>query len=305
MISGSKFFCNRQAKAVIKITGDDAFSFLQGQFTNDLRKPVGGATYGLWLNQKGKIVADSVLLRIAENEFLAVSSHSPASVIQQRLQENLVADEVVLSDETLAFDSLIIGGEGCRGLFKDFGQNELVVGQFIRRGDLFVIPGTQLPFENYTVIGPQKLLASWREQWSAHDWVELSELTWDFARISAGVPAIPDDLGPTDLPNEGGLEAGAISYNKGCYLGQEVMARLKNFGQVRRRLHVVRGRGSPPERLAVLYQGGQKTGELRSVAHNQEGFVALAMLSLINLNPQVGFGLTPTGPETIWLGAHE
>jgi hypothetical protein len=79
-------------------------------------------------------------------------------VIQQRLQENLVADEVVLSDETLAFDSLIIGGEGCRSLLKDFGQNELVVGQFIRRGDLFVIPGTQLPFENYTVIGPQKLL---------------------------------------------------------------------------------------------------------------------------------------------------
>ena len=90
-----------------------------------------------------------------------------------------------------------------------------------------------------------------------------------------------------------------------CYLGQEVMARLKNLGQVRRRLHVVRGRGAPPERLAVLYQGGKKIGELRSIAHHQEGFVALAMLALINLNSRAGLGLTPTGPETIWLGAHE
>jgi folate-binding protein YgfZ len=130
-------------------------------------------------------------------------------------------------------------------------------------------------------------------------------LAWDWARIAAGVPAIPDDLGPTDLPQEGGLEVGVIAYNKGCYLGQEVMARLKNLGQVRRRLHVVRGRGAPPARLAVLYQGGKKIGELRSIAQHQEGFVALAMLALINLNARAGLGLTPTGPATIWLGAHE
>ena len=47
MTTGSNFFCNSKAKAVFKITGEDAFSFLQGQFSNDLRTPVGGATYGL------------------------------------------------------------------------------------------------------------------------------------------------------------------------------------------------------------------------------------------------------------------
>ena len=305
MITGSNFFCNSKAKAVFKITGEDAFSFLQGQFSNDLRTPVGGATYGLWLNQKGKVAADSVLLRIAENEFLAFSNHSLASVIQQRLQDYLVADEVNLSDETISYDRLIISGAGCGALIKDFVKSELRVGQFIQWGDLFVVPGGQLPFENYTIIGPQKSLASWCDQWVARGWVEGSELALDWARIAAGVPAIPDDLGPTDLPQEGGLEVGVIAYNKGCYLGQEVMARLKNLGQVRRRLHVVRGRGAPPERLAVLYQGGKKIGELRSIAQHQEGFVALAMLALINLNARAGLGLTPTGPATIWLGAHE
>jgi hypothetical protein len=100
-------------------------------------------------------------------------------------------------------------------------------------------------------------------------------------RIAAGIPSIPDDIGPGDLPNEGGLEAVAVSYSKGCYLGQEVMARLRTRGRVRRRLARAAGRGPAPALPAALWRDGKRDGELRSVAPTADGsgYVGLALVS--------------------------
>ncbi len=100
-------------------------------------------------------------------------------------------------------------------------------------------------------------------------------------RITAAIPSVPVDIGPGELPNEGGLEADAISYSKGCYLGQEVMARLKSTGRVRRTLVRVRGTGSPPPLPAVLWRGENREGELRSAAPDAagEGYDGLALVS--------------------------
>jgi folate-binding protein YgfZ len=122
----------------------------------------------------------------------------------------------------------------------------------------------------------------------------------ELARLRDAIPAMPGDIGPRDLPNEGGLEEIAISYTKGCYLGQEVMARLKNLGQVRRRLHLVRGAGvAPVPPGTALYQGERKVGETRSVAAEGDGFVAMAMLSLVNLDPEAALALSPEGRADI------
>jgi hypothetical protein len=102
------------------------------------------------------------------------------------------------------------------------------------------------------------------------------------------------------------LDEDAISYTKGCYLGQEVMARLKNFGQVRRRLLVVAGSRDPPVAQAPLYQAGRQVGEIRSAARTGvDGFVALAMLTLMNLDKLAGLGLAADGVPQVRLIAHE
>jgi folate-binding protein YgfZ len=154
------------------------------------------------------------------------------------------------------------------------------------------------------MLGSEKAVREISEQLLAGGAVEASPAEMEFARISAGIPVVPAEVGPGDLPNEGGLEDAAISYTKGCYLGQEVMARLKNLGQVRRRLRVVRGRGPAPAPLAALYQGEKKIGEIRSVATRADEFVAMAMVSLINLTPTAGLSLEPAGPAVMTLDTH-
>ena len=107
-----------------------------------------------------------------------------------------------------------------------------------------------------------------------------------------------------NLPNEGGLEDVAISYTKGCYLGQEVMARLKNMGQVRRRLHVVLRADPAPAARAPLYQRGVQCGEIRSVASRDGKWAGLAMLRLLQLDPAAGLSLAPGAPAEIAILPH-
>jgi folate-binding protein YgfZ len=110
---------------------------------------------------------------------------------------------------------------------------------------------------------------------------------------------VPVDLGPGDLPGEAGLEEMAISYTKGCYLGQEVMARLTSMGQVRRRLMRVRGPWQVPAVPAALWQNSKQVGELRSGVGGETGFVGMAMLSLVNWQRELPLALEVTGPAVI------
>lgn len=301
---GMRLF-NYRPGALLRVTGEDAFGFLQGQFTNELRRPPGSVAYGLWLNPKGKILADSHVLRLAENEFLVTSVDSTAAIIRQRLEEYIVADDVSLTDETAATHGLLLDGPGDSEAIRQLLEDVPAPGRFVRGEGILLYHGRRLPGENFEILGPEKVLAEVRRQFLRRGAMEAVAGELEFARISAGIPVVPVDLGSGDLPNEGGLEDSALSYTKGCYLGQEVMARLKNLGQVRRRLQVVRGRGPVPMARMALYQGEKKVGEVRSVASRGEAFVAMAMLSLINLNPAERLSLAPGGPADITLDRHE
>jgi folate-binding protein YgfZ len=304
MISSAATLFDYRPGTQLRVTGEDAFGFLQGQFTNDLRQPPGRATYGLWLNQKGKILADSHVLRMGEKEFLMTSAHSPVAVIRQRLEDYIVADDVVLTDETATAQGLLLSGPGSATIVRHLLGEVPAPGRFGRQGEILAYGGRRLPGESFELLGPERAITEIRRQFVAQGAIEAAAAEIEFARISAGIPSVPTDLGLGDLPNEGGLEDSALSYTKGCYLGQEVMARLKNLGQVRRRLHVVRGRGAAPASLAALFQREKKAGELRSVASRGEEFVALAMLSLINFNPDAGLSFVPGGPTVVTADRH-
>lgn len=277
-----------QPAAWLRVVGPDAATFLQGQFTNDLSKE--GAVYGLWLNVKGKVLADSFVIRAAGGgEFWVGSYFSPAAVIKERLESFIIADDVTVEDRTAECSGVTIFGADALAILATPPAEGWVF-----RGRRDVGEAAEWVFPNAVAPAVAARIAGM---------IELSAEQAARRRIEAGIPAVPQDIGPGDLPNEAGLEDVAISYTKGCYLGQEVMARLKSMGQVRRRLVRVRGSGAPPSaRPAALYAGAKPAGELRSAAPTGDGgFLGLAMVSRLNVNADAALAFAPDAPATVTL----
>jgi len=287
--------------ACFRVGGEDAGSYLQGQFSNDLRQATGNAVYGLFLNGKGKVVADAQVLKLTEQAYLVTSYFSPAAVVRRRLEEFIVADDVVLEDLTPMTRGLAVWGAECGRMLRQRFQVVPSTGQFVQSDDLVVCPGRRTKGENFEIIGPDHLIGPVREQLLKAGCVEAEANQAECLRLTQGIPAIPQDIGPGDLPNEGNLDQEAISYTKGCYLGQEVMARLKTMGQVRRRLQRVRGSGERPPRPAALFQATRRVGELRSSARDGANWIGLAMISLGALRRDEGLALTADGAPNVLL----
>lgn len=268
--------------AALRIRGPDSNTFLQGQFTQDLRRPVGACSYGLWLNQKGKVVTDSFVLRVAEQEHLVWAPRVGVAVLRERLESYLIADEVDLVDTGAAHAGIVVWGEGAAAAIGGRFGAVPQPGAFVSAGGAMVFRGRFSAGDNFVCLAADsaalvRALGQAGAMPGTRDALEAE-------RIASGLPAVPDDIGANDLPNEGGLEADAVSYTKGCYLGQEVMSRLKNLGQVRRRLFVLVGDGEPPAAHTPVRQGEKQVGETRSSARVGTGFVAMAMLSLVNFD---------------------
>jgi folate-binding protein YgfZ len=291
--------------ASIAVTGEDAFAFLQGQFTNELRQQSGTEAYGLWLNQKGKVVGDSHVMHRGLNEFVVVSVATPAATIRQRLEQYIVADDVTVTEAEGWRQGLAVWGEGAAALVASSIGVVPSGGQFLEKERVLVFRGCRSQVDNFEFVGPESTLVAWGERLAAAGCRAVDANEAERVRIADGIPGIPHDLGPSDLPNEGGLEHTAISYTKGCYLGQEVMARLKNLGQVRRQLRVVQGTGGVPAPGAALFQEGRKAGEIRTSAAAGDGFIALAMLTRLGFDPKKGFSFGGEGPITVREPDHE
>src|SRR5271157_3478818 len=99
---------------LLRVSGSDAATFLQGQFTNDLSEiERGRAVYGLWLDRKGHVIADSHVIRAADGTgFWIASVSSPAPTVARRLGDYIVADDVVVEDATASWRGLSLIGEG-------------------------------------------------------------------------------------------------------------------------------------------------------------------------------------------------
>jgi folate-binding protein YgfZ len=279
--------------AWLRVSGPDAAGFLQGQFTNDIRQAGSGrAVYGLWLNQKGKVMADSFVLKgKGEEEFWIGSYFSTATTIRGRLEAFIVADDVVVEDVTAAWRGVVLIGAGIEAWFA------------AQPREGFLFRGRRSAEESWEWVVPSSSWDAVRAELASLP--EISPPEMERLRIAAGIPAVPSDIGPTDLPNEGHLEATAISSTKGCYLGQEIMARLKSRGKVRRQLYRVSGPASPPAVPAPLWRAAERIGDLRSVVSDATGtgWTGLAMLSVALCRTELPLSLAAAGPPTLKIGS--
>jgi len=292
----------------LRVQGPDAFSFLQGQFSNDLRglgssgagegreralaepSALARAVYGLWLDRKGRVLGDGFVLRADEERFYICSYETPGAALRTHLESFIIADEVEVFDEMADVVGLTLFLEEGADASLDLSQAAFVFGG--RRGARAIewVGAAAARAELLAKLDSQR---------------ELSTFEVERRRIFRKIPAVPRDLGSGDLPQEGGaeFEQATVSYTKGCYLGQEVMSRLRALGRVRRRLVLVRSEGAVPSELpASLYLGEKRIGEIRSAAADETegGFIGLALVSLLGLpTGSVRLSLCANGPKDV------
>lgn len=277
--------------AWLRVTGPDAAVFLQGQCTQELRDlKAGQAAEALWLNTKGRILGESLVLKDLADQWWLWSAHTSGETLRVRLEDFIIADDVTVAAEETSWEQVTLAGPGAEtwlsgqlggkappgaGAWAAFGGGLLFVG---RRGQ-------PLTWEWLRPLADASAAVSLQPP---SELGELSAIVLHRARLAAGVPAIPGEFGPHDLPQEAGLENIAVSFTKGCYLGQEVMARLHAMGQVRRRLVRVAGPGIAPAAGTELRQNTKRAGELRAAADDgRGGWLGLALLNLLGLDPAI------------------
>jgi tRNA-modifying protein YgfZ len=225
-------------RAKFKVTGKDRARFLNGQLTNDIDGlHSGSAIYACALTAKGKLCADLFVAATEESHYLDAEFVLKES-LAARLEKYIIADDVILEDVTDEF-----------GLFHLIGAKFPVSPESI---DIFQIAATRFGRLGVDLWFPPDQIALVRERLK-NEPIDAEEL--ENLRIEQGIARWGSELSENVIPNEAALDERAISYTKGCYLGQEVISRIKSLGHVNRHL-----RGLLPVDDIVLETGDKLVG---------------------------------------------
>ena len=212
-------FFDLSPRVKLRITGSDALRFLNGQISNDLRKATSNfAIQASVLNAKGKLNAN-VFVSVEADSFLLDADSEVRNELPARIERYIIADDVQIDDVTDGFAIFHITGEVTPGAF---GPSRTV------RADRFGCVGWDIWLERAEV---ERI----RQDLSA-TFVFCDEECAEVFRIERGIPRWGRELTDQIIPTEANLEATSIDYSKGCYIGQEVISRIKMSGQTNKRL---------------------------------------------------------------------
>lgn len=280
---------DRDARGLLAVGGPDRADYLQGQLTNDVGSLADGrGCYTAYLTPQGRVVADAEVLRAANHLLLDVHATVAASLVS-RFQELVFTEDVQIEDWSEAWRSFGMAGAraaarlgaGLRasGVDLDEGMLEsLAEHQVVHRdapgGRVVVARTDALGVRQYDVWAQNAVAPAVRAALVETGCPEADAETLQTIRVERGRPVFPDDLDGV-IPLEAGIESRAISFTKGCYVGQEVIVRVvqRGHGRVARRLVGLRIDASGLEGMAPapgssLRRDAREVGRVTSVVRS-------------------------------------
>lgn len=240
-------------RAKLRVTGTDRLRYLNGQISNDLRKATAqSAIHACVLTAKGKIDAD-VFIVVHGESFLIDTDAEIREQLQARLDRYVIADDVTIADVTDDFGLLHLTGANIPAV------TDAVI---IAKTERFGCGGTDVWLPR---VSHETALRDVAAELSICD-AGASEVF----RIERGIPRWGRELAGEIIPTEAGLESAAIDYAKGCYIGQEVISRIKMSGQTNKRLCglVAPGDETFAEGMQLIAPDGKEVGRVTSAAHS-------------------------------------
>ncbi len=270
---------------LIQVTGQDAEKFLQGQFTNDVRqvKPQ-RSQFSAWCTPQGRVIVNFHLFKRDTAYYLLLPANSVAPVLK-RLQMFVLRSAVKLSDVTENLAKFGIAGEQATPLLTDTLQQQLPenIDDCVTHADITVI--RMRGESRYIVLGEVAAIKNlWQKLASSALGVEKE--VWQLFTVLAGVPYIDTRLSEVFVPQMLNLQAlSAVSFKKGCYTGQEIVARMQYLASLKRRLYRATLRtDTPPQIGDELFTTAAPTQEIGKIinviAHPAGNYHLLAVVTV-------------------------
>ncbi len=277
------------------VTGADRARFLHGQVTNDIQcLQAGEGCYAALVTAKGKMQSD-LNVYCLEAELLLDFEPALTERVSQRLEKFIVADDVQVTDVAPLYGLLSVQGPKASAAMTALGLIHELPGRafaFVKLdhaklGEVYLMNQPRLGTAGFELFVPTPGLRNLAERLNgcvcAVGGRPVGWQAFETARIEAGVPRFGADMDETKFPQECGIEGRAVSYTKGCYIGQEVLNRIHTLGHVNKELRGLR-LVDDLEKLPVkgdkLFQAGREAGHVTSAAFSQvmKGNIALAEL---------------------------
>jgi len=264
-------------RTLLKLTGEDRVRFLNGQVTQDLKKLQSGqAVRAAVISAKGKLEADCRIGATADALWIETDAPLRES-LHTRLEKFIVADDVTVEDVSDSYRLAHLPSHSSAPFDAPKDCLSFSSARFREPGLDLWIPCS----------------AAWNPPMSPI-------LEWEPLRIARGLPLWGTDVDANTLPPEAGFESDAISSTKGCYIGQEVISRLRSVGHVNRHLCIlatanppklrpdapaegIRSEGGPPFPCADAQ--GKTVGTLTSFTSVADHALALAMIQRSHADP--------------------
>jgi folate-binding protein YgfZ len=286
---------DRSSQGTVALTGGDRASFLHALLTNDIaRLPKGRGVYAAYLTPQGRMVSDMRVIETGSRMLLTVE-RDLAVPLAERFETLIFSEDVQAKD---AGDLALLGVHGpsaARMIQQATGVAVAdLAGQYdnVSSESLTIVRDDALGVLGYDVYVPKRDGDAVRARLVEAGAVEASEETAETLRIEAARPRFGIDMNADTIPLEAGLEARAISFTKGCYVGQEVIVRVmhRGHGRVARRLvSLVIANGTVPARGDKILSGDRVVGEITSATGyvQREHAVAGAELTVGGLQARV------------------
>ena len=282
---------DKNYRAYLSFTGPDRVRYLNAILTNNIKDlPAGQGMVALLLNAQGHILAE-LEAHVRPDKLFCVSYAMIRERLIQDLDKYIIMDDVTLTDDTDGFGTLALEGPATAKLVQEVTSIELRSLAELGSAEVRVsgipctivrrTPGAHAGAEFVTV--RQQLEPLWKileEKTKAHGGGAMGYAALSALRLEQGVPWFGYDFGEKQIPQEANLQDTHLSFTKGCYVGQEIVERVRSRGQVNR------------QRVGLIFSGTEvpAAGEpLTAAGGAQVGYVTRAVLSPM-LGSPIGMG---------------
>ncbi|MEL6160452.1 MAG: folate-binding protein [Cyanobacteria bacterium J06623_5] len=270
----------------IRLTGDDHVRFLHNQTTNHIEQlSAGQGCHTVFVTSTGRTIDLATVYAFPDSLLVIVSPGMAQQLYDWMDRYIFFSDKVTLADESDQTVMFTVLGEGVDSVVRSLGAETLIgqppfTHQSIRLPDtdstVHIAAGSELAIAGYTLWAP-KSAATHLEQSLLEAGATLADQAqWEQLRIQQGRPMPAHELTDDDNPLEAGLWH-SISFEKGCYIGQETIARLNTYQGVKKRLWGL-SLATPVPKNALITQDGNPIGKVTSVTQLETGPFALAYI---------------------------